>query len=210
MGENDLNTRQRIIEESKREFMEKGFQEASLRNIVKRAGVTTGAFYGYFPNKQALFDALITPAAEGLKTMFLSSHMEFEKLPEDMQRDVVFEFSIPFQKEMISYIYEHFDAFKLLVDCAGGTVFQDYLNSLVEVEVESTLNFIRVTNNDAIVSGRVAPELIHIISSAYFSAIFEVVAHDMAREAADMYVESLRRFFTAGWKTILNPERSGL
>ena len=30
------------------EFSEKGFQGASLRQIVKQAGVTTGSFYGYF------------------------------------------------------------------------------------------------------------------------------------------------------------------
>ena len=30
------------------EFLEKGFKSASLRNIVKTAGVTTGALYGYY------------------------------------------------------------------------------------------------------------------------------------------------------------------
>lgn len=37
-------TQQKILEAAKQEFLEKGFQGASLRNIVKTAGVTTGAF----------------------------------------------------------------------------------------------------------------------------------------------------------------------
>ena len=37
------------------EFLEKGFQAASLRNIVKTAGVTTGAFYGYYGSKSYIF-----------------------------------------------------------------------------------------------------------------------------------------------------------
>ena len=37
------------------EFLDKGFLGASLRQIVKNAGVTTGAFYGYFSSKEALF-----------------------------------------------------------------------------------------------------------------------------------------------------------
>ena len=41
------------------EFLEKGFKSASLRNIVKTAGVTTGAFYGYFKSKEDLFEALV-------------------------------------------------------------------------------------------------------------------------------------------------------
>lgn len=43
---------------AKAEFLEKGFSGASLRKIVKTAGVTTGAFYGYCSNKDALFSAL--------------------------------------------------------------------------------------------------------------------------------------------------------
>ena len=36
------------MEAAKKEFLEKGFLGASLRTIVKLAGVTTGAFYGYY------------------------------------------------------------------------------------------------------------------------------------------------------------------
>ena len=45
------NTLERIISAGAAEFLSKGFQRASLRNIVKDAGVTTGAFYGYFSSK---------------------------------------------------------------------------------------------------------------------------------------------------------------
>ena len=40
---------------AKKEFLEKGFRSASLRNIVKSAGVTTGALYGYYSSKEELF-----------------------------------------------------------------------------------------------------------------------------------------------------------
>lgn len=38
------NTKENILNAAKREFLDKGFLNASLRNIVKEAGVTTGAF----------------------------------------------------------------------------------------------------------------------------------------------------------------------
>ena len=41
-----MNTLDNIHKAAKKEFLDKGFQMASLRNIVKNAGVTTGAFYG--------------------------------------------------------------------------------------------------------------------------------------------------------------------
>ena len=38
------DTLEQIHQAAMEEFLEKGFQEASLRQIVKNAGVTTGAF----------------------------------------------------------------------------------------------------------------------------------------------------------------------
>ena len=43
MSEN--KTLDAILNAAESEFLEKGFKSASLRNIVKTAGVTTGAFY---------------------------------------------------------------------------------------------------------------------------------------------------------------------
>ena len=54
----DNPTLEKIHQTATAEFLEKGFQGASLRNIVKSAGVTTGAFYGYYSSKEALFAAL--------------------------------------------------------------------------------------------------------------------------------------------------------
>ena len=45
-------TQRKILEIGKREFLEKGFKDASLRKIVAEAGFTKGAFYGYYANKE--------------------------------------------------------------------------------------------------------------------------------------------------------------
>ena len=57
MSAEHLSTLERIHAAARDEFLEKGFQEASLRNIGKTAGVTTGAFYGYYGSKAELFRA---------------------------------------------------------------------------------------------------------------------------------------------------------
>ena len=43
---------QNILSAAKAKFFEKDFNSTSLRNIVKTAGVTTSAFYGYFSGKE--------------------------------------------------------------------------------------------------------------------------------------------------------------
>ena len=40
-----------ILEASRKEFMEYGYEKASLRRIAKEASVTTGTIYGYFAGK---------------------------------------------------------------------------------------------------------------------------------------------------------------
>ena len=205
MEGDDLTTLQKIMAEGKKEFLEKGFKDASLRNIVKCAGVTTGAFYGYYPDKKALFEALVLPVVNGLREMFLAAQEEFDHLPGAAKKETVYDYSSEEVRKFIAYIYDHFDEFKLLISCAEGTAFSDFIHDMVEIEVEYTLKFVESTGNDALTSGRVTPELLHIISSAFLSAVFEVIKHDMSREAADSYIESLRQFFTAGWKSILNP-----
>ena len=61
MEEKSTATLEKIQEAAMSEFLDKGFLGASLRQIVKNAGVTTGAFYGYFSSKEALFASIVEP-----------------------------------------------------------------------------------------------------------------------------------------------------
>ena len=51
MEEKLSDTMVKIQQAALEEFSDKGFLGASLRQIVKNAGVTTGAFYGYFSKR---------------------------------------------------------------------------------------------------------------------------------------------------------------
>ncbi len=52
-------TRAKLLEAGFEEVYERGFRAASLDSILARAGVTKGALYHHFPNKQALGYAVI-------------------------------------------------------------------------------------------------------------------------------------------------------
>ena len=82
MANEESTTLQNILAAGKEEFLEKGFKSASLRNIVKTAGVTTGAFYGYFSGKEALFAALVEEHATAIMNIFMSAQEDFEMLDE--------------------------------------------------------------------------------------------------------------------------------
>lgn len=203
MSNGDLDTRQRIMAEGKKEFLAKGFKDASLRSIVKRAGVTTGAFYGYFPDKAALFHALVAPAAAGLRAYFIKAQQGFAELPAELKISQLHSYTAEPLRYFLQYIYAHFDVFKLIVCRADGTEYAHYIDSLVEVEVKGTQDFIRAVKQAGYRINEIKPELIHILASSYFYGIFEVVSHDMPKQEADKYVADITAFNGAGWDKIL-------
>lgn len=203
MGEAEQNTLGRIQQAAMEEFLEKGFADASLRQIVKNAGVTTGAFYGYYSSKDALFSALVEPHAAAVMGMFMRAQTAFSELPEEEQPSHVGVESKDCVAEMLDYVYQHPDPFKLLVCKAQGTGYENFIHNMVEIEVEATQRFMEVLRRQ----GRDIPELddqfCHIIASGMFHGIFEVVVHDMPYDRAKHYVQQLQYFYLAGWHSMM-------
>ena len=177
MEEKSTATLENIQEAALTEFLDKGFLGASLRQIVKNAGVTTDAFYGYFPNKEALFAAIVEPHAAILMEKFMDW--------------------------MVDYVCRHREPVKLLLTRAEGTGYENFVHNMVEVEVEYTLRYLEVLRR----LGRSIPELsrslCHIIASGMFNGLFEIVVHDMPREQALRDVEQFRSFYTGGWLKLM-------
>ena len=203
MEENSATTLEKIQEAAMAEFLDKGFQGASLRQIVKNAGVTTGAFYGYFSSKEALFTAIVEPHATALMGKFMWAQTSFAELPEEEQPQHMGVESRDYVAWMVDYICRHREPVKLLLCCAEGTSYENLIHNMVEVEVESTLRYMGVLRRMGRDIPQMSRSLCHIIASGMFNAIFEVVIHDMPYEQALRDVEQLQTFYTAGWSKLM-------
>ena len=203
MEENSATTLEKIQEAAMAEFLDKGFQGASLRQIVKNAGVTTGAFYGYFSSKEALFTAIVEPHATALMGKFMWAQTSFAELPEEEQPQHMGVESRDYVAWMVDYICRHREPVKLLLCCAEGTSYENFIHNMVEVEVESTLRYMGVLRRMGRDIPQMSRSLCHIIASRMFNAIFEVVIHDMPYEQALRDVEQLQAFYTAGWSKLM-------
>lgn len=197
------DTQKKILDVGKKEFLAKGFKDASLRGIVKEAGFTQGAFYGYYPDKASLFNALVSDAADGLMEQFKAAQQaHYELIPEEKTAQSR-ELSTDYLNYFINFIYDNFDAFKLVTCCAEGTKYANYIHELVEIEVMQTEDYYDRLHRLGKLEGTVSHELHHMITSAYFTAVFETVAHDMTRDHAIQYVNELATFFNCGWNGLL-------
>ena len=203
MEERLTSTLERIQAAALVEFLDKGFLGASLRQIVKNAGVTTGAFYGYCSSKEALFASIVEPHAAALMGRFMESQIAFAELPEGEQPEHMGEASGQCIHWMVDYICRHREPVKLLLCGAEGTSYEQFVHNMVEVEVESTLQYMEVLRH----LGRKIPELsrslCHIIATGMFNGLFEIVIHDTPRDQALRDVEQFRSFYTGGWLKLM-------
>ena len=197
------DTQRKILEVGKQEFLKKGFKDASLRKIVADAGFTQGAFYGYYSDKEALFTALVTEAADGLVEQFKKAQEAHFDLIEKGETQCSRKLSTEYLQVFVNFIYDNFDAFKLVICRSAGTKYEHYIHNMVELEVSVAEKYYRLLRKRGKLEGTVSRELHHMITSAYFTAVFETVTHDMSRKKALEYVRELAVFFNCGWDGIL-------
>lgn len=189
---------------AKREFLQKGYKDASLRTIAQEAGTSTGSIYTRFQDKEGLFSAVVSPAADGLMELFLKIQESFHQFDEETQRAEMGQYTSLHQMEMLDYIYDHFEEFQILLDGADGTRFSSVLDKLVDIEVDYTYKYMEVIGCESVASGLVTEEFIHIVVTAYFNGMFEVVRHNMAKADAVKYIRLLNRYHMQGFTTIFD------
>ena len=152
-------TQMKILEVGKKEFLEKGFKGASLNKIVAEAGFTKGAFYGYYPDKAALFEDLVGEAAKGLLEQFKAAQSaHFDLISEEKTKDSL-KLSTEYLRVFVEYMYAHFDAFKLILCRAEGTRYANFLEELVELEVECAEEYYALLRKRGKLSGKMTKQL---------------------------------------------------
>ena len=191
-----------LLEAGKKVFLEMGFRDASLRKIAAMLGVTTGAIYRYYTDKEALFDAIVSGPAEELVNRYRAAHQEYSSISLEEQISGLGQVSEK-NSWMMDFIYDHFDEFKLIVCCAAGTRYEHYIDTLVEIEANSSLQLTEELQEAGYKLPPLSDELAHMISSGLFNCMFETIRHDMPKEKALEYTGSYQLFYTAGWMKIL-------
>lgn len=82
-------TRDRILDAAFQEIYRHGFQAASLNNILAKTGLTKGALYHHFPDKDRLGHAVIEEVVrEGLEAMIIAPLREADE-PLETLREII-------------------------------------------------------------------------------------------------------------------------
>src|SRR3954453_18713924 len=65
-----------ILDAAREVFAELGYGAATVRDIVRRTDLATGTFYNYFPDKEAIFRALVEESARQVREVVRAARRE--------------------------------------------------------------------------------------------------------------------------------------
>ncbi len=204
MSSKSDRTRENILNTAKIHFLKDGYNGASLRNIVKDAGLTTGAFYKYYSTKKDLFNDLIDPYVEHIYQIYDDILANFETLSANNQTSSMSQTSTTSINQMIDYIYDHYDNFRLLFKCGDTGKYEDVIHNMVSREIKSTFTYMETMRNAGIEIPELDESFMHMIYTGFFSSIFQIIEHDMDKETAKRNISLLKNFQTGGWERLFH------
>lgn len=204
----DRETKRKLIESAKFEFTKKGFEKASLRTICKNAGVTTGALYFFFNNKEDLFSAIVEKPYEELINALREHYKEhsvlFESNSEKNQIESAF---VPGNHDDIEYVlvhllYRNYDAFRLLLEKSQGTHYENCVDVIVELTEHSFLSIAEgiVKLNPKL---KVNEYMCHWLTHISIDAFIHMITHVQDEETALKYIKKTVDFILNGWMDLV-------
>lgn len=192
-------TKNNLLASAKTEFLEKGYMQASLRNICKNAGVTTGALYFFFEDKEDLFASLVEEPLNGLYTTMKEHYLD-EKEQADSGEVLMHDISqdIEIARQVIGYMYRYHDEFELLLEKSQGSRFENFVDRFVEISEE---HFRVMADVMAKQIGREPVEdyIIHWLTHLLIDMFMHMMTHETSEKDAVKYIETMVRYLIAGW-----------
>ena len=196
---NEKETRDNLLKSAKKEFLEKGFMQASLRNICKNAGVTTGALYFFFKDKEDLFASLVQQPIDQLYQLMNSHYEEESEIPslevhtlEDFGED------IDVAKQVIHFMYHYYDEFQLILTKSQGSRFEKSIDYFVDVsEKHYRIMADKIAENMG--AKRLDDYMIHWIAHMQIDSFVHLLTHETSETEAVKHIEAIVYYIISGW-----------
>ena len=201
--ENDKQTKIKLIECAKKEFIEKGYMKASLRNICKEAGVTTGAMYFFFKDKEELFESVVGgPLISLMNTIRAHFDQETDFIGDvssittlDLKEDYVA------ASDILSVLFQFKEEYLLLMNKAQGSKYEKIVDSLVEQIYEHYLQMYckmkgytskkNITSEDKFI--------VHWMSHDQIDIFIHLLVHCETEKEAAKQMKNMFNYMVGGW-----------
>jgi len=189
----------RVMAAARAEFIEFGFEKASMRRVGERCGLTAAGLYRHCRDKEDLFDQLVAPAIERLKS-WMDTHLT--KYLTTVRDEGNLTWKDSWIDMMREEVYPHVEEYHLLLTCSSGTKYESFLHDLTLTAQERMLQYLPVLRDKGLPIREISPAALHLLLSAYVTALFEPVIHRYSLDESMRCLETVEAFFLPGWKQL--------
>ena len=195
----------KIMPAAKEEFMEFGFSSSSMRSIGERCGMTAAGIYRHCRDKEDLFDQLVSPAAERIASWIEAHTARYVDAVQSEGPVLWRDSEIDLMREIV---YPNMEEYHLLFAKAQGSKYENFLHDLTDWSQKQLLKFIPILRDRGYGAWAIKPEELHLLLSAYHTALFEPVIHRYSTEDALRCLDTVEAFFLPGWKQLMGMQSS--
>jgi len=199
MPRDKTESHERIVEAAKREFLEYGFADASLRRIAAQAKIQVSGLYKHFGSKEEMFEALVQPAVEGFLSLYAKIEDEYFGEIGNVEGSGYWEGQQETVRAM-AYMYDHLEEFILIITRSQGTKYEDFTHEVAVLEEEVTLRYMEELKKAGFPVKDFDRNEFHLLVTAYAEAVFQAVSHGFTRDEAMHYAKTLEDFCKPAWK----------
>ncbi len=190
----------KVMAAARDEFLEYGFENASMRRIGERSGLTAAGLYRHCRDKEDLFDQLVAPALGKLHS-WMDTHLA--RYLDAVRNEGDFQWRDSWIDMMREVVYPCADDYRLLLTCSSGTKNESFLHDLTQTAQDQMLQFLPTLRKKGLKIREISPTDLHLLFSAYVTALFEPVIHRYPPDEAARCLETVEAFFLPGWKSLL-------
>lgn len=203
----DRETKEKLLASAKTEFMEKGYAKASLRKICANAGVTTGALYFFFKDKEDLFRSIVEKPLRDLLEMMSMHFAEDAQLLSEMDG---YAYSDGDHEELVQLLIRHLyanrDVFLLLLTKSQGTAFENCIDEVVE-KIEKGYRVMAERMAEKTPGMQVNPYMLHWMTHMNIDTFIHLLTHEPDEQKALSHMRRIIDYLVKGWmELILTPE----
>ena len=179
--------------------MEKGFQGASLRSICQKAGVTTGALYFFFQDKDDLFCEVVGDFMDRLNVI-IREHFSFEVQEMKSGRATEHDERSDFESmaQIVHELYTYRDEVLLVLTKSQRSSMEHMLDRLVD-QMDEHNAFICEAMCQAYGVPMVEKNVVHWMSHSQIDMFIFMVTHIDNEEEALQFAEKGGKYLLAGW-----------
>ena len=205
----EKETKSKLLASAKAEFLEKGYMNASLRSICKNAGVTTGALYFFFRDKEDLFDSLVAPTMTRLQEE-MQWHFDSEK--EEISHGIP-DYSdsvddIKATRQLVHAMYQNYDILLLAISGSKGSRYENCVDEVVTI-AESHYRALADGMTEQLGIPRIDDYTIHWIAHMQIDVFVHLLQHEPSEEKAQQYIGRIVTYLGSGWMSLFDVDVSG-